>query len=234
MAKKRRTRHRRRRRRRRRKGGVGLWRRSSRVRPGTAAQANPPPPLPPMHPAALALLADEWENDLDVRAELQQEQPVRAALVEREVERRAQRRRLGVLARLIPRWRRRPTLPPRDEVALRDAAMQLPRPEQPPPQGGGGRKKRGRRRSTRQKQHKRRKRRTKRQRGGEKQRWLLLGITHEEMRQRNYKDPTNGGTIVTFDDGTGSYGTKGIDFKGSIYDIKWMERHLEHVWTQFF
>ena len=42
------------------------------------------------------------------------------------------------------------------------------------------------------------------------------------MRQRNYKDPTNGGTIVTFDDGTGV--PEGIDIKGNIYDInKWRD-----------
>ena len=39
------------------------------------------------------------------------------------------------------------------------------------------------------------------------------------MRQRNYnKDPTDGGTIVTFDDG--QEGDAGIDIEGNIYEIK--------------
>jgi len=134
-----------RRRRRRRKGGLGLWRKSSRIRPGTAVQANPPPPPPPM---IVGIALHHWENDPGSREELINQYPEIAREVQRLAHRRAQRRRFGPLAHLIPRRRwRRPPAPPRDEEALRDAAMQQPRP----PRVGGRKTRRRKRRRKRRK-----------------------------------------------------------------------------------
>ena len=207
-----------RRRRRRRKGGLGLWRKSSRIRPGTAAQANPPPPPPPV---IVGIALYHWEHNPETREELINQYPEIAREVQRLARQRAQRRRYGFLARLIPRRRRRrpPAPTPEEEEALREAAMQ-----QPPPPRVGGRKTRRRKR--------RRKRGTKRQRGGNKQTWLLLGITHGEMQRHNYKDPTNGGTIVTFDDGTGV--PEGIDLQGNIYDINMWTSILNKYGPNYF
>ena len=37
------------------------------------------------------------------------------------------------------------------------------------------------------------------------EKWLLLGITHTEMEERKYNDPTNGGEMITFDYGRDNY-----------------------------
>ena len=77
-----------RRRRRRRKGGLGLWRKSSRIRPGTAAQANPPPP-----PMIVGIALYHWEHNPETREELINQYPEIAREVQRLAHRRAQRRR---------------------------------------------------------------------------------------------------------------------------------------------
>ena len=90
-----------------------------------------------------------WEHNPETREELINQYPEIAREVQRLARQRAQRRRYGFLARLIPRRRgRRPPAPtPEEEEALREAAMQRPRP----PRVGGRKTRRRKRRQKRRK-----------------------------------------------------------------------------------
>lgn len=139
-----------RRRRRRRKGGLGLWRKSSRIRPGTEDEEWDAG----AHPYIVGVALYHWEHNPETREELINQYPEIAREVQRLARQRAQRRRYGFLARLIPRRRRRrPPAPPRDEEALREAAMQRPRPPPGYNPGGGARKTRRRKRRRKRKKY---------------------------------------------------------------------------------
>jgi hypothetical protein len=78
--------------------------------------------------------------------------------------------------------------------------------------------------------------RTRKQKGGNGKKWLLLGITHTEMEERKYNDPTNGGEMITFDYGHDDYdgGDDRIDIRGNYYNIELWENLLKSKGENYF
>ena len=72
--------------------------------------------------------------------------------------------------------------------------------------------------------------------GGNGEKWLLLGITRTEMKERKYNDPTNGGEIITFDYGGDQYdgGTDEIDIRGNYYNIELWKDLLKSKGENYF
>jgi hypothetical protein len=72
--------------------------------------------------------------------------------------------------------------------------------------------------------------------GGNGEKWLLLGITRTEMKERKYNDPTNGGEIITFDYGGDRYdgGTAEIDIRGNYYNIELWKDLLKSKGENYF
>ena len=68
------------------------------------------------------------------------------------------------------------------------------------------------------------------------EKWLLLGITHTEMEERKYNDPTNGGEMITFDYGGDNYdgGDDRIDIRGNYYNIELWENLLKSKGENYF
>ena len=96
----------------------------------------------------------------------------------------------------------------------------------------GGYRKRKTKRRRKTKRKRRRKKRTRRKKGGNGKKWLLLGITHTEMKERKYNDPTDGGEMITFD--YGEHDDSIIDIKGNYYDIALWEELIKEKGENYF